>query len=64
MRDYTKEEIASATSGINHELRAQYIMNKPKCDKLPCIGLKKKPTHPIYMTRQIKRALLKHWYLL
>ena len=53
MRDYTKEEIASATSGINHELRAQYIMNKPKCDKLPLVF--KKPTHPKYIHAKLKR---------
>ena len=62
MRDYTEKEIASATSGINHELRAQYIMNKPKCDKLPLVF--KLTYTPHIHTRQIKEALLKNWHLI
>ena len=62
LRNYTREEVASASKGINHELRAQYIMNKPKCNLLPLVFLITYTPH--VRTCHFKAALLKHWHLI
>lgn len=62
LRNYSEEEIASATNGIDHDLRPQYVMDKPKCNKLPLVI---KITYtPHIRTCHLKEALLKHWHLI
>ena len=62
LRNYGKEEIATAIKGINYKNRTQYLTTTPK-QKVPPLVFKLIYT-PHIKTQHLKKALLKHWHLI
>ncbi|PIK37099.1 hypothetical protein BSL78_26069 [Apostichopus japonicus] len=62
LRNYKKEEIATATKGIKFENRRQYLTTNPKQKEPPLVF--KLTYTPHIKTTHLKKALLKHWHLI
>lgn len=62
MRNYSRDEIESATSAIKHTERSALLTTEPKT-KVPPLVFKVTYT-PHVRTTHIKNALTKHWYLI